>query len=96
MNRPNLDTKRQLLADLLIGYVDGLRAYKAAQQRAASPYRWVIHDEVNGKLYGVGQDGQRHLLTADILTQVEPAKVWRVVDYTGGRPIPEPDEDYRK
>lgn len=87
-------SKRQLLADLFEGKTDNLRTYKTSRQRAESPYRWIIQDETAGTLYGVGKDGSQHPLTMDELTK-EPRNILiQVVDHSGGKPVPEPDEDY--
>lgn len=94
-NRLSVDAKRQLLADLFAGKTDSLRTYKAiSQQQAATPYRWVINDEITGIVYGVDYNGSQYPLTADDLAKALPNAVWRIVDHSGGRPIPKLDEDY--
>ena len=93
MNRPTLNTKRQLLADLFDGKTDSLRTYRANQQRATSPYRWILSDEVAGTICGIGQDGSQHPLTTDDLAKTPHNTIWRIIDHSGGHYIPAPDED---
>lgn len=94
MSRPNVDTKRQLLTDLFSGKTDGLRRHKATSQRKASPYRWIVNDEVAGTVYGIGRDGSQHPLSINALTQVAPTTVWRIVDFSGGKRTPAVDEEF--
>lgn len=94
MYRNHLSDKRQLLSNFLEGNIDSLRTYKASRQRAESPYRWIIQDEVAGTLYGFGKDGSQHQLTTDELAKAPPNILIQIVDHTEGKPVPEPDEDY--
>ena len=86
--------KRQLLANFLEGNSDNLRTYKASRQRAESPYRWIIQDEIVGTVYGVSKDGNQHLLTTDELAKAPRNILVQIVDHSGGKRVPEPDEDY--
>ena len=94
MNRHPITDKRQLLSNFLEGKTDNLLTYKASQQRAESPYRWIVQDETAGRVYGIGKDGNQHLLTPDELAKAPPNMVIKIVDHSGGKRIPEPDEDY--
>jgi hypothetical protein len=94
MNQQHITDKRQLLSNLFEGKTDSLRTYKASRQRAESPYRWIIQDETAGTVYGMGKDGNQHLLTTDELAKAPPNIFIKIIDHSGGKPIPEPDEDY--
>lgn len=94
MNRNLINDKRQLLSNLFEGNADSLRQYRTSQQRANSPYRWIVSDTVGGTVYGVGKDGSQHPLTSDALAKAPPNIIFQIVDHSGGKRIPESDEDY--
>ncbi|GAB3019067.1 hypothetical protein GCM10027185_15190 [Spirosoma pulveris] len=94
MSQNNLSHKRQLLADLFTGNTDSLQQYRASQQQAMSPYRWIVNDTVAGTVYGVGKDGSQHPLTSNALAEAPPNIVFQIVDHSCCKRIPEPDEDY--
>ncbi|SOD99761.1 hypothetical protein [Spirosoma fluviale] len=94
MSRNTLNGKRQLLADLFAGNTDSLQQYRTSQQQVNSPYRWIVNDTIAGTVYGVGKDGSQHPLTPNDLAEAPPNTVFQIVDHSGGKRIPEPDEDY--
>ncbi|SOD99794.1 hypothetical protein SAMN06269250_0171 [Spirosoma fluviale] len=94
MSHNTINGKRQLLADLFLGNTNSLRQYRTSQQRVNSPYRWIINDTIAGTVYGLLKDGSQHLLTTDEILNEPPNIFIQIVDYSGGKRIPEPDEDY--
>ncbi len=96
MNRNLINDKRQLLSNLFEGNADSLRQYRVSQQRANSSYRWIVNDTIVGTVYGVGKDGSQHPFKPDDLAKAPPNIVFQIVDHSGGKRIPEPDEDYNE
>ena len=87
MNRFIYNVKRQLLADLSESNAISLPQYRTSMQRAGSPHPWIINDEVNKTVYGIGKDGSQHSLTIENLKTAPPNIISTVADFSGGKRI---------
>ena len=94
MNRFDLNTKRQLLSDLLAGKTDALRAYQRQQAVTSFPFRWVIDARaVSEGITAIGKQGENTLTSVQEFEQLpRTAPIWRIVDFTGGLIQPGIDE----
>ena len=89
----SVDTKRQLLADLLTGNTHSLRKYKK-QQVIRFSFRWVIDARViNEGITVIDNKGESTPMSEQEFDQLpQNAPNWRIVDMTGGKMPPGIDE----
>jgi hypothetical protein len=87
--------KRQVLADLLIGKSDSLRAYRRVQNDINSPYGWVIDSgDTNEGITALNKQGKRMLISEQEFERLpHGVLIWKIADASGGYPIPAPDEE---
>lgn len=92
----NNDYKRQLLAQVLSGNLNGLRAYQTKTQPHDLNIRWVLDNRsVGGSIEIIQKDGTLKQITSEEFEAL-PAGigVWEIQDHSAGSPVPAPDEDY--
>lgn len=92
------ERKRQLLAELLAGKTEGIRAYQVKTQQKDANIRTVIDSrQCGGTIEILYRDYTKKEITSeefDKLQETLKPTIWRIQDYTGGRPVRAPDEDY--
>ena len=104
--QPNKEfDKRKLLLEALSGNLANVMAYRSQIQRQhrhadLSQYaiRWVVDSRVDGGgMYLVDAEGAIRSISEDEFDDLPreiSQRTWVKRDYTGGRRVPEPDEEY--
>ena len=96
MSQTNNNTRRHLLAALLAGDLEPLRAYKIRSQQPDGDVRWIIDGrEVGDPIVIVDHQGNKSEITPEefeTLLEHNRQKTWTLKDHSGGRHVPEPDE----
>lgn len=87
--------KRRILAEVLTGNVDTLKRWSSQRQAEQSPYRWIIDARAVRSIISIvdKQSNENTISEQEFNRLSKTISVVQLIDYSGGMPIPEPDED---